>query len=60
VSTTAQRVVVGARIAPHYREQLRDIAQQNASTVSRTAARLLAERLDDLNRQMPSAVDARR
>lgn len=48
MSTAAPTVVVGARVAPRYREQLRSIADRNASTISRTAARFLEERLDDL------------
>jgi hypothetical protein len=61
LSTTAPTVVVGARVAPHYRDQLARIADRNASTISRTAARLLAERLDDLSTERSDAsdVDAR-
>lgn len=43
---TRPTVTIGARIAPQYREQLRALATEHASTISRQAARLLMEALD--------------
>jgi hypothetical protein len=61
MSTTASKpAVVNARIEQRHAEQLRQIADRNASTISRIVGRILAESLDDLSRQTPSADDARR
>jgi hypothetical protein len=45
MSITSRREPVTARIAPDHVEQLRKIADRNASTISRTIARIIAERL---------------
>ena len=37
--------VINARVHPEHAEQLRQIAQRNASTISRTVARIIAEKL---------------
>jgi predicted transcriptional regulator len=49
MSTTSPRTVVSVRIATQHVEQLREIADANASTVSRIVARALALWLDDVN-----------
>lgn len=48
MSTTTPTVVVNARVPQRHAEMLRAIADQNASTVSRTVGRIVAERLDTL------------
>ncbi len=44
--TTTPTAVVNARVQQHHANQLRQIADQNASTVSRIVGRIIAERLD--------------
>lgn len=47
MSTTAPKpAVVNARVEQRHAEQLRAIAERNASTVSRIVGRIIAERLD--------------
>lgn len=46
MSTTTPRTAVTVRIDPQHIEQLRHIADRNASTVSRTVARLVADQLN--------------
>ncbi len=49
--SNTMRTVVSARIDRGHAQQLRRIADRNASTVSRTVARIVAEGLDNEKRQ---------
>ncbi len=46
--------VVAARVSPDHAEQLRQIAIENASSISRTVGRIVAERLDAQQQQTNS------
>lgn len=45
-TTALKSAVINARVEPRHAEQLRAIAERNASTISRTAGRIIAESLD--------------
>jgi hypothetical protein len=46
MSQTTASAVITARVKPHHVEQLRQIADHNASTVSRVVGRILEVHLD--------------
>jgi len=51
MSTTSQRTAVTVRIHPHHVQQLRQLARQQDSTVSRLVARAVAERLSAIQQK---------
>jgi predicted transcriptional regulator len=54
MSTTTRRTVVTARIQSHHVEQLRQLAEERDTTISRLIARAVADQLSNAQRQEPA------
>jgi hypothetical protein len=54
MSTTTPRTVVTARIQSHHVEQLRRLAEERDTTISRLIARAVADQLSAADKQEPA------